>query len=128
VLIAPSGPGAVSSQAAVVAGTDLGFPGLAPRMRAALERAFPETMDGEDERSLDARGVDGEDSDADGAEDAEDAIAALAYRESGFGINAGQVAGAVVASLPCTNCEEALREGLTKMVIVPREKWEGLVS
>ena len=64
----------------------------------------------------------------DGAEDAEDAIAALAYRESGFGINAGQVAGAVVASLPCTNCEEALREGLTKMVIVPREKWEGLVS
>ena len=128
VLIAPSGPSAVSSQAAVVAGTDLGFPGLAPRMRAALERAFPETMDGEDERSLDARGVDGEDSDADGAEDAEDAIAALAYRESGFGINAGQVAGAVVASLPCTNCEEALREGLTKMVIVPREKWEGLVS
>jgi len=122
VLIAPSGPGAVSSQAAVVAGTDLGFPGLAPRMRAALERAFAETMDGgEDERS-DERSLDGEDSDA------EDAIAALAYRESGFGINAGQVAGAVVASLPCTNCEEALREGLTKMLIVPREKWEGLVS
>ena len=122
VLIAPSGPGAVSSQAAVVAGTDLGFPGLAPRMRAALERAFAETMDdGEDERA-DERSLDGEDSDA------EDAIAALAYRESGFGINAGQVAGAVVASLPCTNCEEALREGLTKMLIVPREKWEGLVS
>ena len=121
VLIAPSGPSAVSSQAAVVAGTDLGFPGLAPRMRAALERAFAETTEGEDERS-DEPSLDGEDSDA------EDAIAALAYRESGFGINAGQVAGAVVASLPCTNCEEALREGLTKMVIVPREKWEGLVS
>lgn len=121
VLIAPSGPGAVSSQAAVVAGTDLGFPGLAPRMRAALERAFAETTEGEDERS-DEPSLDGEDSDA------EDAIAALAYRESGFGINAGQVAGAVVASLPCTNCEEALREGLTKMLIAPREKWEGLVS
>ena len=127
VLIAPSGPGAVSSQAAVVAGTDLGFPGLAPRMRAALERAFAETTEGEDERS-DEPSLDGEDSDAEGAEDAEDAIAALAYRESGFGINAGQVAGAVVASLPCTNCEEALREGLTKMLIAPREKWEGLVS
>jgi hypothetical protein len=33
----------------------------------------------------------------------------------------------VVASLPCTNCEEALVEGLTKMLLVPREKWEGLV-
>ena len=32
-------PDAVSSQAAVVAGTDLGFPGLAPRMRAPLEKA-----------------------------------------------------------------------------------------
>ena len=67
-------------------------------MRAALERAFPETTDGEDEPSLDRevwtaksrRGM---------AEDAEDAIAALAYRESGCGINAGQVAGAGVASL-----------------------------
>ena len=55
------------------------------------------------------------------------ALAAIAYRETGFGINAGQVAGAVVASLPCTNCEEALVEGLTKMLLVPREKWEGLV-
>ena len=110
-----------------MAGTDLGFPGLAPRVRAALERAFPGAMDGERGEVWTARSG-RRSSDADGAEDAEDAIAALAYRESGFGINAGQVAGAVVASLPCTNCEEALREGLTKMVIVPREKWEGLVS
>jgi hypothetical protein len=114
VLIAPSGPSAVSSQAAVVAGTDLGFPGLAPRMRAPLEKKYDQSAkyDDDEERSE--------------AEDAA-ALAAIAYRETGFGINAGQVAGAVVASLPCTNCEEALVEGLTKMLLVPREKWEGLV-
>lgn len=114
VLIAPSGPSAVSSQAAVVAGTDLGFPGLAPRMRAPLEKKYDQS----------AKYDDGEERSE--AEDAA-ALAAIAYRETGFGINAGQVAGAVVASLPCTNCEEALVEGLTKMLLVPREKWEGLV-
>ena len=115
VLIAPSGPSAVSSQAAVVAATDLGFPGLAPRMRAPLEKKYDQSDD--DDFSDEERSE---------AEDAA-ALAAIAYRETGFGINAGQVAGAVVASLPCTNCEEALVEGLTKMLHVPREKWEGLV-
>ena len=45
VLIAPSGPSAVSSQAAVVAATDLGFPGLAPRMRAPLEKKYHQSDD-----------------------------------------------------------------------------------
>ena len=83
-------------------------------MRAPLEKIYDQSAkyDDDEERSE--------------AEDAA-ALAAIAYRETGFGINAGQVAGAVVASLPCTNCEEALVEGLTKMLLVPREKWEGLV-
>ena len=46
VLIAPSGPGAVSSQAAVVAGTDLGFPGL----RAAHARGAREGVPRDDGR------------------------------------------------------------------------------
>jgi hypothetical protein len=105
VLIAPSGPGAVSSQAAVVTGTDLGFPGLAPRMRFAVESKRNESQ--KDER---AKGV-----------------KALADESSGAGVNAGQVTGAVVASLPAKHGEEALLEGLRKMFAVPKEKWEGLV-
>lgn len=102
VLVAPSGPAGVSSQAAVVVGTDLGFPGLADRMWHGIEGV-----------------VSGDDKELN--------LKELADKHAGAGVGAGQVAGCVVLSVPPRNAYHAIKSGVQRMLVVPREKWEGLV-
>ena len=47
----------------------------------------------------------------------------LADEASGWGVNAGEVAGAVVVSAPPKDIEKALRAGVGELCTAPRENW-----
>lgn len=94
VVVAPCGPGAVTSAAAVVGATERGYPSLAPAMRAAVTKLGPEATKKE-----------------------------LADEACGWGVNAGEVAGAVVVSAPPKDIEKALRAGVGELCTAPRENW-----
>ena len=111
VVIAPSGPGGVSSQAAVVTAMDYGFPGLADRMRNGHREGF-DVNDSLKNNELNQSQTD---------------LKTLADEHAGCGIGAGQVNGCVVCSAPPRNSYNAIKNGIERMLLVPREKWEGLV-